>query len=144
VFCRATEIQSLGFLKRAASHGDLAQEVQTLARQQRIVDQLGLRQRLVGGYGFLGGQAGAALVRYTAAGALDQSFDGDGRLILASIPDGAVDIAVQPDGKILVAGRDFAVARLKPGGSDETSLDQSACLRYALIRVITQPGEIWR
>jgi uncharacterized delta-60 repeat protein len=90
------------------------------------------RKLLVAGNGVLNGQGGAALVRYTAAGALDPSFDGDARLIVTSIPDGAVDIALQPDGKILVAGRDFAVARLKPDGSTDKSFNGTG---YAQVHI---------
>jgi uncharacterized delta-60 repeat protein len=78
------------------------------------------------------GQGGAALARYTAAGALDPSFDGDGRLTLTTIPDGAVDIAVQPDGKILVAGRHFEVARLKADGSPDTSFNGTGYAQFSI------------
>jgi uncharacterized delta-60 repeat protein len=67
----------------------------------------------------------AALARYTTAGALDSTFDGDGLLTLASIPVGASDIALQPDGKILVAGSVFDVARLNPNGSPDMSFNGS-------------------
>jgi uncharacterized delta-60 repeat protein len=78
------------------------------------------------------GQASAALVRYTAAGALDPSFDADGRLTLTTIPNGAIDIAVQPDGKIVIAGRNFEVARLKADGSPDTSFNGTG---YAQISI---------
>lgn len=57
------------------------------------------------------------LMRFTAAGLLDPSFDGDGKLTTTFTP-GEVDIAkaiaIQPDGRVVVAGTtdgDFAVVR---------------------------------
>jgi uncharacterized delta-60 repeat protein len=73
------------------------------------------------------------LSRYTARGALDPSFDGDGKVETDFGGfDWASDVAVQPDGKIVAAGRsflgedeadgaDFAVARYNRDGS----LDQT-------------------
>jgi uncharacterized delta-60 repeat protein len=71
------------------------------------------------------------LARYTVRGALDPSFDGDGK-VTTDFNDhfsGAFGVAVQADGKIVAAGygfgptgpQDFAVARYNPDGS----LDQS-------------------
>jgi uncharacterized delta-60 repeat protein len=63
---------------------------------------------------------------FAAAGALDPSFDGDGRRVLpfAGIPEAAL---VQPDGKIVLAGfnadHEFAVWRLNPDGSLDRSFD---------------------
>jgi uncharacterized delta-60 repeat protein len=69
------------------------------------------------------------VARYTAGGALDPSFDGDGRVItdFTGQFDGAFGVAVQGDEKIVVAGtgyssagvppRDFAVARYNRDGS---------------------------
>jgi uncharacterized delta-60 repeat protein len=69
------------------------------------------------------------VARYTGGGALDPSFDGDGRVTtdFTGQFDGAFGVAVQRDGKIVVAGagypatsvgpRDFAVARYNPDGS---------------------------
>jgi uncharacterized delta-60 repeat protein len=69
--------------------------------------------------------------RYTDRGALDSSFDGDGKLTtdFGGHFDGAFDVAVQGDGKILAAGygfaptgpQDFALARYNPDGT----LDQT-------------------
>jgi uncharacterized delta-60 repeat protein len=64
-----------------------------------------------------------------AAGDLDQTFDGDGKvtLDLGSPYDSAYDVAVQRDGKILVAGEtypgawNFALARYNRNGSPDTS-----------------------
>jgi uncharacterized delta-60 repeat protein len=69
------------------------------------------------------------LAQYTAGGALDPTFDGDGKVTtdFTGQFDGAFGIAVQRDGKIVVAGygypstglgpQDFAVARYNLDGS---------------------------
>jgi uncharacterized delta-60 repeat protein len=51
------------------------------------------------------------LARYTATGALDATFDGDGKVTtdFGGRSDGADDVAVQADGKIVVAGSGFSV-----------------------------------
>src|SRR5690349_19218725 len=67
-----------------------------------------------------GGNADFALVRYTSTGALDTTFDVDGKVTtdFGSPTDGGGAITLQPDGKILVAGvsssgnnGNFALAR---------------------------------
>jgi uncharacterized delta-60 repeat protein len=72
-----------------------------------------------------------ALARYNSDGTLDNTFDGDGR-VLISVGQGvnvAYAVAIQPDGKIVavggtnVGGGDFAVLRLNPDGSPDTSFD---------------------
>jgi len=73
-----------------------------------------------------------AVFRYTTTGMLDNSFDGDGRLI-SSIEAGndyARDVSVQPNGKIIVVGesavgtnKNFALARYNPDGSFDNSFD---------------------
>ncbi len=70
--------------------------------------------------GALGGNF--LVVRYTAAGALDTSFDGDGfALVDAGASDAAHAVAVQSDGRVVVAGSSssggFAVVRLNSNGS---------------------------
>lgn len=71
-----------------------------------------------------------ALARYTVGGALDQSFDGDGRAItdLSTGPtDSANGIAIESDGRIVVAGAvgnvdnlaDFAVVRYTTSGAPD-------------------------
>jgi uncharacterized delta-60 repeat protein len=71
------------------------------------------------------------VVRLTALGALDPSFDGDGVAVLdptgAEIP---TSISVRPDGRIVVAGfgafgsdSEGVVWRLTPGGALDTSFD---------------------
>ena len=66
------------------------------------------------------------LARYTADGALDKTFSGDGKLHtdFSKRADVARAVVVQTDGKILVAGnagKDFALARYTADGT----LDQS-------------------
>ena len=78
-----------------------------------------------------------ALVRYTAAGALDPSF-GDGGRVLTDFGhsyDWAYAIALQPDGRIVVGGvsdhsgsRDFALARYNPDGSLDHSFGEDGLL----------------
>lgn len=70
-----------------------------------------------------------AVARYLPNGALDVSFDGDGRATTSfdnlNLPDRASDVAVQPDGKVVVVGtaikptvsKQFAVVRYRPDGS---------------------------
>lgn len=70
---------------------------------------------------------GWALVKLTAAGGLDASFSGDGRVTAAAADLGAGDVAVQGDGKPLLVedfsstNQDFAVERrTTTGGADTT------------------------
>lgn len=72
-----------------------------------------------------------------AAGDLDPTFDGDGKvtLDLGSPHDRAYDVAVQPDGKILVAGEtfpgawNFALARYNRNGSLDSSFGAGGIVR---------------
>jgi uncharacterized delta-60 repeat protein len=88
-----------------------------------------------------GGQAAGSgtdfgLVRYTSSGALDATFDTDGRVTTAIGPTTNVDVAyalaMQPDGKIVAAGyangigstgADFVVVRYNINGSLDSSFD---------------------
>ncbi|MBA4123808.1 MAG: VCBS repeat-containing protein [Acidobacteria bacterium] len=96
--------------------------------------------------GFSGSSRSAgtfAVVRYETTGALDTSFDGDGKVIIdMGNFNSANDLVIQPDGKIVVVGasgifdrRDFAfaVARLNSDGSLDASFDGDG-------RVITSLG----
>ena len=86
-----------------------------------------------------------AVVRYETTGALDTSFDGDGKVIIdMGNYNFANDLAIQPDGKIVVVGGSgvaqssnyaFAVARLNSDGSLDTSFDGDG-------RVITSLGAL--
>ena len=68
-----------------------------------------------------------ALVRYTASGALDTSFSGDGKLEIdfGSFNQTAYDLLIQPDGKLVATGfpdtessdSDFLLARCNPDGT---------------------------
>ena len=74
-----------------------------------------------------------AVVRLTPGGALDTTFDGDGRrrVDFSGNDDDPSDITVQADGRIVVAGRSrttaagarfgFALARLNADGSDDAT-----------------------
>ena len=72
---------------------------------------------VVGGYGQdrLSGAQSTFLMRYTAAGSLDTSFDGDGVVLTTETGYG---LALQRDGKIVTAGsHGFGVARFNSNGS---------------------------
>jgi uncharacterized delta-60 repeat protein len=79
------------------------------------------RKVVVAGHRWDPGPHDFVLARYTTNGALDRSFDGDGKVTTDfGGTDGASDVAVQRDGKIVAVGRgsqDFALARYRPGGS---------------------------
>jgi uncharacterized delta-60 repeat protein len=72
------------------------------------------------------------LARYTVSGALDSTFDGDGKVTtdFGGRSDGADDVAIQADGKIVAAGSgfpahvrpvDFALARYNRDGTLDTT-----------------------
>ena len=73
-----------------------------------------------------------ALIRYHPNGALDTTFDGDGKISHQFGPghDDIRDIVLQPDGRIVCVGNtnngsnlDMAVARLNPDGSLDATFD---------------------
>ena len=75
-----------------------------------------------------------AVVRYSAAGALDTSFDGDGKLTTAVVAagDGAYALAVQGDGRLLAAGWshnganfDYSLVRYAPDGRLDRGFDSA-------------------
>jgi uncharacterized delta-60 repeat protein len=85
-------------------------------------------QILIAGVTLTGGVDQLLVVRLTATGALDATFNTTGRrTILASAPAGADlrAIAVRPDGRILLAGGDgsgaMAVWGITAGGQDDTT-----------------------
>ena len=93
-----------------------------------------------------GGNADFAIARFLPNGALDASFDGDGRQNVffgAAIGSGierATSVALQADGKIVVGGYtnftgagndfDFAVARLNPDGSLDNTFSGDGRFTY--------------
>ncbi|HEY9401176.1 MAG TPA: Calx-beta domain-containing protein [Pyrinomonadaceae bacterium] len=73
-----------------------------------------------------------ALARYNPDGSLDNTFDGDGKVVTDfDLVDGARDVVIQPDGRIVAAGRAgtiptgtfFALARYTTTGALDTSFD---------------------
>jgi uncharacterized delta-60 repeat protein len=67
------------------------------------------------------------LARYTPSGSLDATFDGDGKLIAATVGGATcfdfTDVGVQQDGKIVASGsgaNGFALARYNPDGTPDT------------------------
>jgi uncharacterized delta-60 repeat protein len=97
---------------------------------------------LVAGYSDNGTNYDFALVRYNANGALDATFDGDGKLTTSfgAYDDFARSVAIQADGRIIVAGGtdngtnhyDFALARYNADGSLDTTFDGDGKLTGAL------------
>jgi len=88
---------------------------------------------VVAGYMLNGTNNDFAVARYNADGALDTTFDGDGKL-LTDLAGGSNDIAtsviVQADGKILVAGEshdgtnyNFALTRYNANGTLDATFD---------------------
>lgn len=78
--------------------------------------------------------ASVAVARYGASGALDPTFDGDGRATASLTPTSAqyaYATAIQPDGKILAAGTvlgtgnslDFVLFRFNSDGSIDSTFD---------------------
>jgi uncharacterized delta-60 repeat protein len=67
---------------------------------------------------------GIVLVRFTESGRRDRSFSGDGVRIAKRLRQKLgypVDATGQPDGRLLIAGADFNIARLKPSGRMDRS-----------------------
>ena len=72
-----------------------------------------------------------AIARYERDGTLDAQFGRGGKVgvgFSAGGDDSAADVAIQPDGKVVVVGTsyvldEFALARLDPNGSLDTSFD---------------------
>ena len=96
---------------------------------------------VVAGYSIAGGAEDFAVVRYTAAGALDTSFSTDGKVTTAIGSGGEVGnaVAVQSDGKIVVAGyssngsdNDFAVARYTAAGALDTTFSTDGKVTTAI------------
>jgi uncharacterized delta-60 repeat protein len=78
---------------------------------------------VVAGGGGEGVQIGLHVLRYNPDGSLDNSFDGDGKVLINQIAYGK-GVVIQPDGKILAAGAansKLAVARLNANGSPDNA-----------------------
>jgi uncharacterized delta-60 repeat protein len=76
-----------------------------------------------------------AVLRLTRDGALDPSFDGDGKALIevAGIYSLATAVAVQTDGKIVIGGDGYgvgAVARLNPDGSPDSSFGSGGSMSF--------------
>jgi uncharacterized delta-60 repeat protein len=87
------------------------------------------------------GYAGSfvALARYTAAGELDASFDGDG-IVETAINGQAYGLAIQPDGKIVAGGLRysgadaslFVLARFTASGASDGSFGERGIVATAI------------
>lgn len=84
------------------------------------------------GYATVSGNRQFAVARFNSDGSVDNTFDGDGRVIMQVLggSEQAFDIKIQPDGKIVVAGDAFngtinelAVVRFNADGLLDTSFD---------------------
>jgi len=84
------------------------------------------------GYAYVGGNYDFALARYTSAGELDTTFDGDGKVTtpFGTSSDYAYALAIQADGKIVAAGYayngsnyDFAVSRYTSTGALDSTFN---------------------
>jgi uncharacterized delta-60 repeat protein len=87
---------------------------------------------VVAGSAYNGSSYDFAVARLTPLGALDNSFDGDGKQTVSFGPsnDGAQGVTIDSLGRIVLAGGttngatdDFAVARLTPAGALDNSFD---------------------
>jgi uncharacterized delta-60 repeat protein len=88
---------------------------------------------VVAGGNLPGGTANGEIVRYLTNGALDNSFDGDGKRIITGLTGNPFecDVAIQPDGQILYldskveanGNQKFALYRMSPNGALDPSLD---------------------
>ena len=119
--------------------GVLTTAIGTLQDQARAVAIQG-DKIVVAGYSLTAANRDVAVVRYDAAGVLDPTFSGDGKLTIAAGTgnDEAAAIAIQPDGKIVIAGYDDIVTggHHLSGPLDDGSLDpdfNSGCPRCTSI-----------
>lgn len=87
---------------------------------------------ILGGYTDLNTFLDFAVVRYNSNGSLDNSFDGDGKVVtsIGVFNDNAYSIIIQPDGKIVLGGysdnganNDFALVRYNSDGTLDNSFD---------------------
>ncbi len=96
---------------------------------------------LAGGYAYNGSDNDMALARYDSNGALDTSFDGDGRVItqIGTAAEIIRGLAVQSDNRIVAVGgnhngsnMDFAVVRYSADGSLDTSFSGDGVTTLAI------------
>lgn len=80
------------------------------------------------------GDSDIGIARYTSAGKLDTTFDGDGKLVTqVGLSESAAGVVIQADGKIVVAGtarmpdtdNDFALVRYGVNGAIDTSFGKN-------------------
>jgi uncharacterized delta-60 repeat protein len=95
----------------------------------------------------LGSARDIAMARYNTDGALDSSFDGDGKLTTDIGDDLVESMAIQPDGKMVVCGQSFAapntlVAFMSARYNTDGSLDNSYNGNGKLLTPI--PGKLGR
>jgi len=88
---------------------------------------------VVGGYILNGAQNDLALARYTSNGTLDNSFDGDGKVVVDfdGRSEWGYSLARQVDGRLVLAGKmltvagsDFAMARFNTDGTLDTNFNE--------------------
>ncbi len=94
---------------------------------------------LVTGTTYIGSSYDIGVVRYNSDGSLDNTFDGDGKVITdyTGNTDGGSSITVQPDGKIVVLGYSqdpsyiigFALVRYNSDGSLDNTFDSDGKVR---------------
>ena len=88
------------------------------------------------------GVGSIAVVRYTANGVLDTTFNGTGERLISlgtNHEDGATSVTVENDGKILIGGSDlppggsqqFVVLRLNSDGTSDNTFDGNGALTLA-------------
>ncbi|MDB5910520.1 MAG: uncharacterized protein JWP34_4634, partial [Massilia sp.] len=91
----------------------------------------------------------AAILRYTAAGALDTTFNSTGKIFNASLYAGASGVAVQADAKVLVSGGGtwdgtnnyYTLARYNTDGSADTGFGSSGIVQSQVTGASGQASE---
>ncbi len=105
---------------------------------------------ILAGETFNGTKTNIAVVRYNPDGTLDNTFDGDGRVVTqigSSGTDLARSVIVQPDGKIVVAGNSFngsnsdiVVVRYESNGSLDAAFDGNSGVGNGIVTTAIGPG----